>query len=73
MHGNMWEWCPDTRENYPPSPVQNPAEAAPIEGRVLRGGSWRSRPRYCRCANRVREMEDARLDNIGLRVVLESE
>ncbi len=44
-----------------------------IEGRVLRGGSWRSRPRYCRCANRVRDTEDSRLSNIGFRVVLESQ
>jgi len=73
MHGSVWEWCPDSRKDYPPSPVRRPDEAAPIEGRILRGGSWRSRPRYCRCANRVREMEGAQLDIIGLRVVLESE
>jgi len=73
MHGNVWEWCPDSRKDYPPSPVRRPDEAAPIEGRVLRGGSWRSRARYCRCANRVRETDGVRLDNIGLRVILESE
>ena len=73
MHGNVWEWCPDSRKDYPPSLVKRSAEEAPIEGRVLRGGSWRSRPRYCRSANRVRDTEGSRLSNIGLRVVLESE
>jgi len=73
MHGNVWEWCPDAYKDYPPSPVRRAPEAAPIEGRVLRGGSWRSKPRYCRCANRVRDTEGSRLSNIGFRVVLESD
>ena len=73
MHGNVWEWCPDSYRDYPQSPVRRKVEEAFIEGRVLRGGSWRSRPRYCRCANRVRDTQDSRLNNIGFRVVLETE
>ena len=73
MHGNVWEWCPDSRKDYPPSPVRVSADNAPIEGRVLRGGSWRSRPRFCRAANRVRDLEASRLNNVGFRVVMESE
>jgi formylglycine-generating enzyme required for sulfatase activity len=48
-------------------------EAAQLEGHILRGGSWRNRPRFCRCANRVTDTEGSALGNIGFRVLLESE
>jgi len=73
MHGNIWEWCPDGIKDYPESPVIRTAEEAPVEGRVLRGGSWRSRSRYLRCANRVRDLDGSKLSNIGLRIVAESD
>ena len=34
-------------------PVPGVAPSPPPAGHILRGGSWRSRPRFCRCANRV--------------------
>ncbi len=60
MHGNVWEWCLDGGQTDPAV-------------HVLRGGSWRNRAKYCRCANRVIDTENSRLSNIGFRVVLESE
>ena len=72
MHGNVWEWCVEEDSPAPEVPPRLAAEPPPIEGRVLRGGSWRNRVRYCRSANRVTDTEDSKLANVGFRVVLES-
>ncbi len=73
MHGNVWEWCSDLQALNPQAPLREADRKKPIERRVLRGGSWRHRPEFCRCANRVRGAADSRLDTIGFRVVLESD
>lgn len=75
MHGNVWEWCQDTRQ---PS-----YEGAPADGRawvvgdgldlrrVLRGGSWFSDANQCRSAYRLRRPAVMRSAYIGFRVVTE--
>ncbi len=73
MHGNVWEWCADRAEPATPFATAGWTFARSAERRVLRGGSWRHRPRFCRSANRVYGDVDSRLDTIGFRVVLESE
>ena len=44
MHGNAWQWCADWygAEYYAKSPVDDPTGPDSGDGRVLRGGSWRS-------------------------------
>ena len=74
MHGNVWEWCQDTRhKNY---------EGAPTDGsawinndnqslRVLRGGSWNVISEYCRSASRsyYNGVDRVNYSFVGFRVV----
>ncbi len=75
IHGNVWEWCQDWygESYYSNSPEVDPQGPSSGESHVLRGGSWLSSPRFCRSANRGRNMPDARLYHSGFRVVLESQ
>jgi formylglycine-generating enzyme required for sulfatase activity len=72
MHGNVWEWCEDSYGPYPQGDAIDSDPKGPPSGehRVLRGGSWRGTPGYCRSAYRLRDLPTFRHDRIGLRVVL---
>lgn len=58
MTGNVWEWCRDSIQVYDKS------------RRVLRGGSWLSDERICRCPFRYDYDPGSRDDDIGFRLVL---
>ncbi len=70
MHGNVWEWCQDPwRADYEGAPTDGSAwETGGSSSRVLRGGSWRNGPCYCRAANRNVRAPDHRNYYIGFRV-----
>ena len=70
MHGNVWEWVQDCWNNrYRGAPTGGSAwESGDCSKRVLRGGSWYSRPKYLRAANRDRNSTGRRLDVNGFRV-----
>ena len=71
--GNVAEWCWDW---YLEDWYADPASAEPNSrgpawghGRVLRGGSWISQPKYCRVAARYMSAPDFRCHCYGLRCV----
>jgi formylglycine-generating enzyme required for sulfatase activity len=72
LHGNVWEWVQDAwHDSYRGAPSDGSAwtagEAGAGAGRVVRGGSWLSGARFCRCAYRGRDAPDGRNDHIGFR------
>jgi len=70
MHGNVWEWCGDGYKTsyYKESPPTDPSGASQAALRVLRGGSWSSRPRFARSALRYGYTPALRRDDVGFRV-----
>lgn len=76
MHGNVWEWCLDSwHENYADAPTDGGAWQGDTEkaSRVLRGGAWDSPAGECRSSERKQAASVLRMNNIGFRVVLETE
>jgi formylglycine-generating enzyme len=74
MHGNVWEWCADawdekasaSRDAGAIDPrVDNTDDSA---DRVLRGGSWGGRARYCRAAFRAGGRPGSAWRDLGLRL-----
>ncbi|TAF10610.1 MAG: serine/threonine protein kinase, partial [Nostocales cyanobacterium] len=73
MHGNVWEWCEDVwRRNYDNAPTDGSAFLSRTRGdmKVIRGGSWRIIPHYCRSAKRSRCGKEFKDNELGFRVVL---
>jgi formylglycine-generating enzyme required for sulfatase activity len=73
MHGNAAEW---TRSAYAPYPYQEKDRRDKLvddELKVVRGGSWRDRPKLARSASRWRYPAYQKVYNVGFRVVVETE
>ncbi|MCP4217394.1 MAG: formylglycine-generating enzyme family protein [bacterium] len=68
MHGNVWEWCADWKNDYPETLVINPMGPSVGEERVLRGGSWFNFGRFVRSAFRNCSKPATRFNNIGVRL-----
>lgn len=71
MNGNVQEWCSDwySGSYYKISPAENPA--GPVSGfhRVVRGGSWFTKPKNLYVALRYNIGPGYRYDDLGFRVV----
>jgi len=74
VHGNVWEWVEDFwHANYQGAPVDGSAwlSDGKLGCRVLRGGSWRTRPRQLRSAARMACPAELRANFVGFRIARE--
>lgn len=69
MSGNVLEWCSDWYGNYSLLYQTNPVGPSSGAYRVIRGGSWNSKPLSCRVSNRWNDSNTPHSD-LGLRLVL---
>ncbi len=71
MHGNASEW---TRTPYRPT-FRGTADHREVDSvsdrKVIRGGSWRDRPKLCRSASRWGYDAWQKVFNVGFRVIIE--
>ncbi|NLZ59179.1 MAG: formylglycine-generating enzyme family protein [Lentisphaerae bacterium] len=65
MHGNLWEWCRDTYQNYPGD--FSPAGEVNT-WRNIRGGNWHIEAKSCRSAKRYRLPGPSLGNMLGFRV-----
>lgn len=70
MHGNVWEWTQDCwNVSYSAAPSHGEAwNKGDCSQRVLRGGSWLSRPDALRSAYRFRNSTSVRNNDLGFRL-----
>jgi formylglycine-generating enzyme required for sulfatase activity len=71
MHGNVFEWCQDWRDDCgPQQEVINPIGPESGSDRVNRGGCWFSQASCCRSAIRYGDDPSARDNDLGFRLLL---
>jgi formylglycine-generating enzyme required for sulfatase activity len=68
VHGNVWEWCRDAKRTYTAADQTDPHGQSNSDTFVMRGGSWRYSPGYCRSAYRSKNVPAYRGCNCGFRV-----
>jgi formylglycine-generating enzyme required for sulfatase activity len=72
MHGNVAEWTRTTYRPYPYDAEDGRNNLRDSGLRVVRGGSWRDRPRRCTSSFRFAYQPYQRVFNVGFRVVCQA-
>lgn len=67
MHGNVWEWCSDSKRIYG-ADITDPYSKTG-SSKILRGGSWDSVASYCRSAYRSQAIPSKQSSDIGFRLI----
>jgi formylglycine-generating enzyme required for sulfatase activity len=73
MHGNVCEWTLSSYQPYPYIHNDGRNNPLPTEDKVVRGGSWRDRPKLARSSYRLAYKPYQRVYNVGFRVVMEDD
>ena len=73
MHGNVYELCSDWYGSYRSGSQTEPQGPTSGTYRIKRGGNWLFDARICRSAHRNYASPDARGENIGFRLLRESQ
>jgi len=73
MHGNVAEWTRSADKPYPYRDNDGRNAITYTGSRIVRGGSWRDRPRYCRSGSRLGYRWYQPVFNVGFRVVCDVE
>ncbi len=71
MHGNAAEWTRTTYQPYPYRMDDGRDRISSAGEKVVRGGSWRDRPKFSRSAYRWSYPSYQKVYNVGFRVVIE--
>lgn len=72
LHGNAAEWTRTTYKPYPYDPSDGRDSGDATGRKVVRGGSWRDRPAYCRSAYRLSYPTHQGVYNVSFRVICEA-
>jgi len=73
VHGNVAEWTRSLYRSYPYDPSDGREDITATERRVVRGGSWRDRPKRSTASYRLGYEKYQRLFNVGFRIVIPAE
>ena len=70
VHGNVAEWTRSAYRPYPYDANDGREEIASAERRVVRGGSWRDRPKRSTASYRLGYEKHQQVFNVGFRIVV---